>query len=90
MKYTYVCWFFDPVDSRIKSRCTTGLAGLVFGEDFLQLPMIESPEKGTRNVYSWPLVSIIYNTIRTNSNGDRLRAGATCEHIRQTIDYFDW
>lgn len=66
------------------------LSGIVFDIYNLQVPVIQTIDRGTRGVYTWPLISYMYNTIRTNSLGDRLRAGATCEHIRETISYFEW
>mmetsp|Transcript_9355 Transcript_9355/g.17505 ORF Transcript_9355/g.17505 Transcript_9355/m.17505 type:complete len:1198 (-) Transcript_9355:274-3867(-) len=39
---------------------------------------------------AWPMCTYSYAIIRTNVRGDRLRQGATCETVLQSVLMFDW
>jgi len=44
----------------------------------------------TKGLLTWPITGYTYVILRTGCPNDRLRHGATCANVRETVKYWKW
>eukprot|EP00854_Cymbomonas_tetramitiformis_P003185 gene3185-4030_t len=68
--------------------------GLEFGNNGDDPSRLTADIQDARGAYAWPIASYTYVILRLNQvDGvprDRLREGATCAHVNQTMAYLNW
>ena len=70
--------------------------GLQFGNNEDDPTRLTADLMGADDPGAWPIATYSYLILRTGMNSitntavDRLRAGATCDNMRETLDYWSW
>jgi hypothetical protein len=39
---------------------------------------------------AWPIATFTYIILRNGQDSDRLRVGATCENVKETVKFWEW
>ena len=64
--------------------------GLQFGNNGDDPERLTADLMDAKGGLAWPIATYTYAIIRDGQDYDRLRSGATCEHVGATMQFLDW
>jgi len=82
---------FKQESGAIVSADTASIEYAMFEKGVVLDPVFNTADlMGASGDNAWPICTYTYAVIRTNIRGDRLRQGADCQTVLQTVLFWDW